>query len=85
MPDSGVSERVIVALAEIVSASAEAIRSSGGSDVGGAELADAVYARLASPSPDYDLGAASPGRAEELDLNEALPARDEIDELFTRG
>jgi hypothetical protein len=82
LPAAGVSSRVIEALATIVDASAETIRSAGAR--AGEQAADgAAFARTAFPDDDYPAESrlaeadapASPGTAE----------RDEIDVLFLDG
>ena len=82
LPASGVSERVIAALAEIVGASAGQIRSAGErtAALGGSEPPSAAaFARVALPDPD-DADVAPTADAERS--TESPGDGDEVDELF---
>lgn len=88
LPAAGVSGRVIDALAEIVGASPETIRSAGlagpRADAGVAGGAGRAFARLGSPEPHRD--ADEPEPVAMADESEPVaPRLDAIDELFTRG
>ena len=79
LPASGVSDRVLEALARIVGSSAGALRAAGASMTGVAPGAPGeAFARVATPPPE--LAAA----AHEVPPAPA-PERDEVDELFTSG
>jgi hypothetical protein len=84
LPSAGVSGRVLEALAGIVGASAEALRTAGAPLSGeppGDEAAAAVFARTAKQAPEY--GAPD----EPLEARDADRASDwdEVDELFMGG
>ena len=82
LPAEGVSGRVIEALATIVDASAEAIRSAG-ARAGEQAAGGATFARTAFPDEDY------PAEASLADADApaapGAPERDEIDALFLDG
>lgn len=91
LPSQGVSTKVLEALAAIVGSSAEALRSAGEQyGEGGEPPAGTVFARVATPRPDYEqgLGMASPSlkpqpRSPER-ADEAVDP-DEVDRLFIGG
>ena len=85
LPSSGVSKRVLDALAQILGVSADLLRNAGRpltTDAGDAD--DAVFARTARPTPEWQLehaeAAPAPGAAAERDAE-----WDEVDELFRGG
>lgn len=86
LPSTGVSRRVLDDLAEILGVTADSLRASGRTlrtDAGEAE--DAVFARTARPSPEWQLehaeAAPPPGAAGA----EREVEWDEVDELFRGG
>jgi hypothetical protein len=86
LPSSGVSPRVLERLGEILGVSSASLRQSGQAlEIEAASADDAVFARTAQPSPDWQLehaesapppGAAGAGREAEWD---------EVDRLFRGG
>lgn len=85
LPASGVSGRVIEALAEIVGVGAEAIRSAGAADAGERAGGAAAFARTAVSDPDYAAYLASDEPALGQASSGAPERRDAVDELFTGG
>ncbi|MEK6327797.1 MAG: hypothetical protein AABM66_09810 [Actinomycetota bacterium] len=83
LPSAGVSSRVLEALAGIVGASAEALRRAGEplSKEPSGEAEAAVFARRATPAPEYG----SPGEALEAHDEDRAVEWDEVDELFRGG
>jgi hypothetical protein len=81
LPASGVSDRVLEALAGIVGASAAVLREAGASMGGGggapSVASGGAFARVATPPPEFAAPAA-PGP-------DVIEERDEVDELFTAG
>ena len=78
LPASGVSDRVLEALARIVGSSASALRAAGASMSGVAWRSGEAFARVATPPPNWPRRPRLPGAA-------SVPERDEVDELFTSG
>jgi len=76
---SGVSDRVLEALAEIVGTSAEALRRAGAAGQRAAEAGGEVFARVGAPKD----GAPAPAEGEKAPPQERPGPPDELDRLFT--
>lgn len=78
---SGVSDRVLEALAEIVGTSAEALRRAGAAGQRAAEAGGEVFARVGS----FEDGVSGPGVEAESPEEGRRDPPDELDRLFTGG
>jgi hypothetical protein len=86
LPSTGVSSRVLDRLGEILGVTADSLRETGRvlrTEVG--EAGDAVFARTARPSPDWQLEHAEAAPPPAAVSSEREADWDEVDELFRGG